>query len=133
MLRIMLGLFLAAHGLVHLPIWLPQAFGVRAAADPNAPFDPGYSWLLQPLGEDAVRWLSIGLAVVAAVAFVGAGAGLLAHQAWWRPLTVVAAGVSLTLVLVYFTPWLSAAVGINVALIIALVAAHWPSPTLVGA
>jgi hypothetical protein len=32
------GLFLIAHGLVHLAVWLPEP--------KDAPFDPGHSWLL---------------------------------------------------------------------------------------
>src|SRR3712207_1451541 len=114
MVRLLFGSFLIAHGLIHAAIWLPQAFDVRTAADPTAPFDPGHSWMLSGIGNDGVRWLSVGLAVVATLAYVMAGAGLFAHQAWWRTLTLGATTASLALFLIYFTPWLSAAVLIDI-------------------
>ena len=133
MVRLMFGGFLMAHGLIHAAIWLPQVFGVSAAADPTAPFDPGHSWIIGGLGDGGVRWLSVTLALVATAGFVMAGVGLFAYQGWWRPLTVGACLVSLALFLIYFSPWLSAAVLINVALLFALLWAHWPAVEHVGA
>jgi hypothetical protein len=133
MVRVAIGVFLVAHGLIHAAIWLPQAFGVRASSDPASPFDPGYSWLFSGFSDGGARWLSVLLALVAALAFVAAGVGLFAHQGWWRTLTVGASAVSLALFLFYFNPWLSLAVPIDVALLWALLWAHWPSVEQVGA
>lgn len=133
MLGVLLGSFLIAHGLVHAAIWLPQAFGVNATLDPTAPFDPGHSWLLQSVSDGGLRWLSVGMALVATLGFVVAGVGLFAHQELWRPLTIGTCVISLALFLVYFTPWLSAAVLIDAALLLALLVAHWPAAAQVGA
>ena len=132
MVRLVFGGFLIAHGLIHAAIWLPQAFGVRAAADPHAPFDPGVSWILSGLGDGGVRWLSVMLALVAAFGFVAGGAGLFAQQGWWRTMTVSAAVVSLALLVVYFDPWLSAAVLLDLALLASIGWAQWPSAAQVG-
>jgi hypothetical protein len=61
-LRVLLGLFVVAHGLVTLGIW-------TAPVTEKAPFNPSHSWLL----GDA-RTLAITLAVVAAITFVVAEA-----------------------------------------------------------
>jgi hypothetical protein len=133
MTRLFLGLFLLAHGLIHMAIWLPQAFSLQAATGPDAPFDPGHSWVISGFSEGGARWLSVALALVATAVYVGAGASLFASQPWWRPLTIAASVASLTLLVLYFTPWLSAAVLIDVMLLLAVLWAHWPSVARVGA
>jgi hypothetical protein len=77
--------------------------------------------------------LAQALAVLAAALFLMAGAGLIGHLDWWRPLTVAGAAASLLLMAVYFHPWLSLGVGIKTALIAAIVWLDWPSRALVGA
>jgi hypothetical protein len=128
MVRVLSGLFLIAHGLVHA--------AVRAAPQTaTAPFDPGHSWLFGGLGiaGGIARALSIGLATVALRGFIGAGLGLFAGREWWRALAVGAAAVSLVLVAFYFHPWLSGAVALNAGIVLALAWAHWPASELVGA
>ena len=98
------GLFLIAHGLVHLATWLP-------APKDDAPFDPRRSWLVGD-SPAVVRPLAItaaGLLVAAGILVLsGAGAGV--------PIAVAGAGASLTLVLL-FHPWFLAAIAINAAII----------------
>lgn len=98
------GLFLVAHGLVHLAIWLP-------APKEDAPFDPGHSWLL-----GAVRRPAGGLAVAAGALFALAGVLVLAGEDAGAALAVAGAVVSLALVLMTFHPWLMGAVVIDVAI-----------------
>jgi len=97
---VLAGLFLVAHGLVHLAVWLP-----RPRAD--APFDPGHSWLLGDVRQPA-RVLAVvagGLLAVAGIlVLAGTGAGL----------AVAGAAVSLALVALTFHPWLLGAVAIDV-------------------
>ena len=100
------GLFLIAHGLVHLGVWL-------APASEDAPFDPRHSWLL---GE--VPALARLLAVTSCLLLVPAGILLLGHANLAVVFSVAGATVSLLLVLVTFHPWLSFAVAINVAIIV---------------
>lgn len=133
MLRIAIGVFLVAHGLIHAAIWLPQAITRVAPANGTAPFDPGHSWLVSALNADAARWFAALLALAAAALYVGAAGGFFAHQEWWRGATVVASVVSLALFALYFNPWLALAVLIDVALVWALVWGHWPSVAQVGA
>lgn len=71
MVRLLLGGFVIAHGLVTAAIW-------SAPAADGGPFDATHSWLLGDL-----RSLAVGLALVAAAGFVLAGLGFLTHRSWW--------------------------------------------------
>jgi hypothetical protein len=79
MIRVLLGVFIVAHGLLTAFIW---------ASPPRAtdPFRATHSWLL----GDA-RPLAVVVALVAAIGFVLAGVGVIADQAWWA-FTGVSAG-----------------------------------------
>ena len=107
MLRVLLGLFLVAHGLVTFGIW-------AAPATEKAPFNPSRSWLLCDARAPAVT-----LAVVAAVAFVAAGGGYLTQQGWWAAAAVAAGAAAVALMALYFTPWLSAGILISAAILYA--------------
>ncbi len=68
LLRVLLGVFFIAHGLVHVAIWAPRY-------DPEkAPFDASHSWLL---GDR--RPLARVLAFAAAAILIVAGLALLAQ------------------------------------------------------
>jgi hypothetical protein len=103
-MTVLAGLFLVAHGLVHLAIWLP-------APKEDAPFDPGHSWLF---GD--VHLPARGLAVAAAGLLALAGVLVLAGGDARAALAVAGAAVSLALVLLTFHPWLLGAVAIDVAI-----------------
>ena len=98
------GLFLIAHGLIHLAIWLPRP-------KPEAPFDPHHSWLLDNAGAVAkiLAVVATGLLIAAGVLVLGGGGAGLA---------VTGAAVSLALIAVTFNRWLIGAVAINVAIIL---------------
>jgi len=81
-MRWLAGLFLVAHGLVHVAIWVPPA-------QKDAPFDAQHS----PMFGD-VRGAAIALALVAGTAFVVSGICYLAGQDWWAPVAAVAGGTS---------------------------------------
>ena len=80
MVRVLLGAFIVAHGLLTAFIWLspPKA---------DAPFRATHSWLI----GDA-RPLAVVVALMAAAGFVLAGVGVIADQAWWA-FTGIGAGV----------------------------------------
>jgi hypothetical protein len=107
MLRVLLGLLVVAHGLVTFGIW-------AAPVTEQAPFNPSHSWLL---GD--TRTLALALAVVAAVAFVATGGGLLAQQDWWAVAGIVAGAVAVALMALYFNPWLSAGLLISALILYA--------------
>jgi hypothetical protein len=100
------GVFLVAHGLVHLAVWV-------APAPPDAPFDSRHSWLL---GD--VEALSRAAAVVACAVLVLAGILVLVGADPGAALAAIGAGLSLLLVLVTFHAWFIAAVAINIGIIV---------------
>ena len=137
MIRILIGIFLIAHGLVHS--------GLAAAPIPNdsnskpgAFFtDPTRSWLLSRIGlnTSAIRITGIVLVALATLSFITAGLGILGVfglESIWRAMTVVSAGLSLLLLVVFWHPWLFVGVLLNIGILIALLWLHWPSPKLIG-
>jgi hypothetical protein len=112
-MRVLAGLFLVAHGLVHLAVWLPPF-------DPEkSPFDPRHSWLFaRGDADERGRSVAVGLAWVCAAMFVVAGIGVLADLAWGGGLAIAGAAVSLLLTVGWFHRWLAFNVVINVAIIV---------------
>jgi hypothetical protein len=100
-MRWLAGLFLIAHGLLHVGIWVPPT-------PKDVPFDAHHS----PMFGD-VRTLSTTLGVIAGAAFVVTGIAYLAGQGWWAPLALGASGLSIILLIVTFTPWWLAGFAIN--------------------
>ena len=102
----LVGLFLIAHGLVHIAVWV-------APQPPDAPFDSHRSWLFGHFGA-----ASRALAIVACALLVVAGALVLSGAELGPPLAIAGAGVSLALTVATFHLWFIAAVAINVAIIV---------------
>ena len=137
MVRIIFGLFLVAHGLVHA--------GLAAAPVPNdADSKPGAfftatarSWLLPQfrLNAAAVQWIGIILVAVTTLGFVLAGLGVFGVPGLsevWRTVAIASAGVSLLLLILFWHPWLVVGVLIDIGILIALLWAKWPSDKLLG-
>jgi hypothetical protein len=121
MIRILVGGFLIAHGLVHLAVW-------ATPTDESASFDPSHSWLL-----GSAKGISIVIASLATVVLVSGGVALFAHASVWRPLTIVGLAVSLLLDVLYFNPWFILITVVNAGFLVALAWVHWPSSGSVGA
>lgn len=127
--KLLIAGFLIAHGLLHLAVWAtPKSSGTQ-------PFDPSHSWPLDALGvgAEAARSLSIVLAIAAAAGFVAAGVALFVGSEWWRVLAIVAAAESLPLFLLFFNPWFTVGVAIQLGILYVLVVTHWPAESVVGA
>jgi hypothetical protein len=107
MIRVLLGAFIVAHGLLTAMIW-------ASPAKADTPFRATHSWLL----GDA-RLLAIVVALVAAVGFVLAGAGFIADQAWWAFTGIGAGAVALLLMTLFFNPWLLAGIAISAGILYA--------------
>lgn len=105
-MKVVLGIFLIVHGLIHIAIW-------AAPTTESGPMRPAHSWLL---GE--VRPLALTLALVAGVALAAAGVGYLTGGAWWPWAAIIGAGVSALLMAVTFTPWWLAGLAIDLAVMI---------------
>jgi hypothetical protein len=109
-LRIVVGILLIAHGLVHLLYFVTNP-------DPDFPFTVATSRLLP---EALRRPVAVGLATVTILGFallglaVGGAPGL---NATWPILAVVAGAASLTMLITFWSPQLIAGIIIDVALI----------------
>lgn len=119
MSTLLLAVFLILHGLIHLGYLAP------APADPNMPFTLNRSWLLSAFGvpDRRAHSIGVGLSIVSTVGFLLAGLAtlnIIVPQMLWLPLTITAAGASLTLLTLYWDSWLVLGVTIDLILIFAL-------------
>jgi hypothetical protein len=132
MFRILAGVFLIAHGLVHS--------GLAAAPIPNEPAskpgafftDATRSWLLSKIGlnASAIRITGIVLVILATLSFLAAGLGVLGVAGFdsvWRGMTILSACLSLLLLGIFWHPWLVAGVLINIGILVSLLWANWTS------
>lgn len=123
--RIVVGVLLLAHGLVHL------LFIVPAADDPKYPFSLERSWLLP---EPARRPVAFVLMTAVVVGFLGSALalwGLLGLGGAWPGITIAAAGSSLVLLVAFWERQLWIGVLINVLLIaVALLRPAWTDALL---
>lgn len=131
MLRVIAVLFLVLHGLVHM-LYLGQSRRLFEL-QPGMVWPDG-SWAFSRLlGDEATRALTAVLLILAALAFVAGGVGIMVQQGWWRPVTVGAAVFSGTLfVLLWDGAWQhlddkgAVALLINAAIVVAVVVLRWP-------
>ena len=134
MLKILFGVFLIAHGLVHAIL--------AAAPIPNDPESkPGAfftasdrSWLLPQLGMNAstVQWIGIILVALSTLGFVLAGLGVFGVPGLttvWRTVAVVSSCTSLLLLILFWHPWIIVGVLIDVGILVSLLWAKWPPET----
>jgi hypothetical protein len=137
MIRILLGVFLILHGLVH--------GGLAAAPIPNDPnskpgaffTDATRSWLLSRMGlnASAIRVAGVIMVMLPLLGFVAAGLGVFGISGLdsiWRMMAVTSAGFSLLLLVVFWHPWLVVGCLLNFGMLISLLWANWPSPDLIG-
>jgi hypothetical protein len=137
MLKIALGIFIIAHGLVHTILAIAPN-----PADPDA--KPGAfftaserSWLLPQLGLNAstIQWIGIILVGLSTLGFVLAGLGIFGVTGLstiWRTVAIISAIISLLLLITFWHPWLPIGVLIDIGTLVALVWAKWPTVGLIG-
>lgn len=114
MTRWVLVALLLAHGWVHLVVrGMVPAIPTQAAS-------PSHSWLL---GDR--RPLARGLTALTVALFAVAAVGLALQAAWWGPMAVAAAGVSVLLVALFpaaiANAWIVAPLAIDAAVIAGVV------------
>lgn len=130
MLRIVLSLVVAAHGIGHILFLAPML-----RVEDGLWSQVNTSWLLG--NSSVVRYAGAFLWGAVLVLFVVAALGLLSQQPIWRPAAVAASVLSIVgLVLFWHTPPGSpviSALVVNVCVLIALLFAGWPSMQSVGA
>jgi hypothetical protein len=123
--------FLIAHGLVHALFLAPPP----AAKDgPTWPFELDRSWLLGPLGVAPGTSRILGLVLVVLTIATCCLAGIVTLgivTELWAASVALAASVSLVLLGLFYQPWLTIGVGIDLALLWAVLVMGWtPGDTL---
>jgi len=120
LVRIVVSVLLAAHGLVHL------LYFVTNADDPRWPFTVERSWLVP---EAARRTVAVVLVAVTVAAFVLLGLavmGVPGLRSVWPALAVVGSAASLTTLLVFWNAQLVAGIAIDaVVLVLAVWRPEW--------
>jgi hypothetical protein len=117
-LRTLIAGALFVHGIGHtLGFWKPTRSWLLGhwAAEPTLRIISSIFWVLSAIGF-----------VAACLAFLG----ILLPHSWWRPAAVVSAVVSLVGLILFIGNWPAfntiGAVGMNVAVLVALLWARWP-------
>jgi uncharacterized membrane protein YphA (DoxX/SURF4 family) len=131
MLRLVFGIFIVLHGLVHL-LYFGQS--QRFFELQPGMVWPDKSWAFSKLlGDEVTRTLAGVLLIIAAIAFVAGGAAVLLRQVWWRPAVVGAAGFAAAVFILLWDGGLrdlddKGGIGllINVAILVAVLVARWP-------
>jgi hypothetical protein len=121
MWRVLFAGFLFTHGLVHASYLAPEP--APAGGGPPWPFHLDRSWLLSRTGvsAEALTFAGRALVLLTVAGFGLAAIGVLLGSGWWVPVALAAAGVSSTLLVVWFHWWLPLGLFIDVGLIVALI------------
>ncbi len=132
MLRILSGIFLMLHAVVHL-LYLGQS-ARTFELQPGMAWPDGAWLFFRLLGNEPTRVLASVCLSLAALGFVSGGAGLFFMQAWWRPVVVGAAALSAVTFLLLWDGALQdlpgkGAVGvlISLAILVAVLIFRWPN------
>lgn len=131
MIRILFGLFVILHGLVHL-LYFGQS---RRYFE----LQPGLTWpdgawaFSRLLANTSIRNLAGGMLILSTLLLVAGGLGLLLGQGWWR--IVVTSGITFS-TLIYILMWNGViqrlddqggiGILINLAILILIFVAKWP-------
>jgi len=125
--RLLFAAFLLAHGAIHVSFLSPRP--PATAGGPTWPFELDRSWALTPLGVHAETTHLLGTALVAATIATFALAALATAgfipTALWGPASVAGAVSSVALLVLFFQPWLSLGVLIDLGLLWAVLVAGW--------
>lgn len=118
---------LLAHGLIHAAYLSPRP--LARAGGPAWPFELEQSWLLGRLGVPGSPARMIGAALVVATiagfALAGVAALGVGADALWTAGIGIGAVASLATLVLYFHPWLSLGIVIDLALLWAVFTAGW--------
>ena len=118
----LVSVLLFLHGLAHLPVWLPRT-------NPGEPFDPRHSWALAAAGVQGPRihfTAATWLASLTTALYAIAGAAAATQAEGWATAAILAASVGLVLKALWFNPWLSLGVLLDIGVITAVLT-NWPA------
>ena len=133
-MRIVFGLFLMAHGLVHA-LYVGHAMRLFEVK-PGMAWPDG-SWALSGLmGDSAVRGLVAVVFSLAAVGFAVTGIALMLRQPWWELTAAATAAISTVMIVLAWDGQFVGldgqglyAVMINLVVAVSALALHWPELT----
>ncbi len=143
-LRTIISAALFVHGLGHVMGVIPalRLFEVNESSPAALKRWSSRSWLLtDPLGDTAARIICLILFAAVLVCSAGAALGLLGQlvpHAWWRPLAIASAVVSLVAIALYWNAFITlfppkvGAIGMDLAILVGLLLANWPSEAAIG-
>ena len=132
-----LGIFIIAHGLVHTVLAVAPN-PADANAKPGAFFTASErSWLLPSFGLNAtaIQWIGIILVALSTLGFILAGLGIFGIAGLniiWRTVAIISASVSLSLLILFWHPWLPVGVLIDIAILFSLLWAKWTPVDWIG-
>jgi len=121
MWRVLIGVFLIIHGLIH---W------IYAAPQPNVAGAEIWSfltqrWLVTRAGLDQAIAFKLGIALISliTIGFAASGIGLLISQEWWRVAAIASSALSFILLALFWHNWMIAGPILNIGII--LLAIFW--------
>ncbi len=130
---------LLVHGLGHGGALAALTWIRLRPGTPTGGWLAARSWLVPSLPADTATTIASALWIVSLTGFVIAAMsfwGVVVPGSVWRPLAVVVALVSATGIVVFFGTWpmfnTLAALGVNVAVLVAVVWLHWPPQAVFG-
>ena len=135
-LRALVAVVLFIHGIGHVMGVIP-ALKLATVKGWNS-----RSWLLTPvLGETPSRIISIILFLIALIGFVGSALALLGwvipHE-WWRTLALVSSVISIVTIVLFWNAFVTffpnkvGALGVDIAVLVCLLALDWPTEAALG-
>ena len=130
---------LLVHGLGHGGALAALAWIRLSPGSNTSAWLAARSWLVPSLPGDTATTLAGAFWIVSAVGFVIAAMsfwGVIVPAGVWRPLAVAVALVSATGIVLFFGTWpmfnTLAALGVNIAVLVAVLWLHWPSEAILG-
>jgi uncharacterized membrane protein YkvI len=131
-IRILFGVFMILHGLVHL-LYFGQSAGYFEL-QPGMVWPDG-AWVFSKfLGDATIRILASVLLIIAACGFVAGGGGVFLKQSWWRPMVVGAAVFSSVIYILFWDGALQrladkglVGILINAAILVVVLVFQWPN------
>jgi hypothetical protein len=134
-LRILIGVLLVLHGVIHgILAMLPNPSVAKPVA---ATFFSEWAspWLRGMLSGSALQILATVLAAIAGVGFLAAGLAmfdiLLPHD-WWRALAIASSVVSLILCVLFWNTYLIVGPVVAIGIIVVVGLIQWPTEGMLG-
>jgi hypothetical protein len=139
LLRWVVGGVLMIHGLGHGGALGALAWIRARGGGETGSWSAARAWALPNLSADTATVVASAFWVVSLVAFLIAALsfwGVFVPADWWRPIGVGAAVVSIAGIFLFFGTWpmfnTLAALGVNVAVLVAVLLMHWPPEATFG-